>query len=121
MDIELFSVSIQALCIDRIRVGNGDVPVRLASNSRAVIAFTNQPAGQAPINYVIAHQDAVTIGLDRPNFEHGVFLNFPMRYRIPKKRLKSFRPAARFAPGRAELSNEQDATKTATKAIPMLP
>jgi len=47
--------------------------VWLASNSRAVIAFTNQRAGQASIHHVIAHQDAVTIGLDRSNFEHGVF------------------------------------------------
>lgn len=37
----LSPVSSLAVCIDRIRVGNGDVPVRLASDGRAVIAFTN--------------------------------------------------------------------------------
>ncbi|ONC41615.1 hypothetical protein AQ914_18160 [Burkholderia pseudomallei] len=59
-------------CVDRIRIGNGDVAVPLASNSSAVVAFADQSAGQSSVRYVVAHQLALAIRVDHPNFKHIV-------------------------------------------------
>ena len=68
-----FSVLTLTFCIDRIRIGNGDIPMRLAAKSRAVIGFAHQRPGQAALCNVVAHQDTLAVRLYRPNFKHVVF------------------------------------------------